>query len=655
MVKKINSDSNKILNQLFSSFSHGLKPIMVKYFDTLDELLYELAEKTDSDIEKKFYFESMRSIRVHKLNVLVSYLKTIQHVFEMFFKKDFVYFKELYSYHQNKSIPLSLKANDIDEIMIQNSLIYKFESKHQKQLEVTTSYFSSIIENDLEQQHNPISPFVLVSTFAKSIRLLHLDQNIKVILYKHYELNIMAKTGSMYKQSIAYLSSKIANSLLAKSRELPAEKTSSKNYTITKSEINKVLCDLQSKCHNNISETPHAIKTALMAQLEHIQLTQSHHINNHDLYSIDSVCMRFQLLADNQNIHDSIKKIIFKLQIPYLKFLTKDDTFIENKKHPAQLLLDVIHSSSIGWSEERDNNHVFIKQLDSLVSIIIKSQSLNEHLFNVIYKDYQVFINQQENEFALEQKRIKSREQGKAKIVAAMQTVDALIDFKTENISLPAFINDILFGPWRSLLSLLLVRYSDTSDAYLKMVVFIDDLIGLINSDQYEIIIEDHIKKLCKVYKEGLGLVAYNGDVLDGKIKSFNDNLMKYHSLGDFARDKIPDSVNINSNEIKTKRYARIPKDIKATKDRLLETKAPNLQGFNKKDSMLLKTVPIGTWVEIPRSNKNPVKAQLSWINPKSGKFIFVNARGLKVTDKSPSELLVDLKDNRIIVCRGLI
>lgn len=654
MDTKIISDSSKILNQLFSSFGHGLKPMMVKYFDTLDELLYELAEKAASDVKKKLYFESMQSIRVHKLNVLVSYLNTIQHVFKLFVNKDFDYFKDMYSYHKNKTITDTLNANDIEEKLAQNTLIHKFESEHQKQLDITAPYFSSIIKSNLEPQHNPISPFVLISAFAKSIRLLHLDQNIKMILYKHYELNIMAKIPTLYNDTIVYLSSKKAIELKNKTHTAPPVKTKNKNYTIAQSEIKTVLCDLQSKFVNSNNILPHSIKKALMAQLEHIQLSESRHIDNHDLYSIDFISMRFQLIEDDQNIHKSIKNIIFKLQIPYLIYLTDDDSFIEDKNHSAQLLLDIIHNSSIGWSEKRDHNQAFIKKLSNSVNIIIESKPLTESLFKVILKDYQGFIEHQKNEFAIEQERINKRELGKARIIDAMKTVDALIALKSENAALPTFINDILFGPWKNLLSLLLVRYSDTSEEYLKMVVFIDDLIGLLDTDQYDIIIESKIIKLSDVYKQGLELVAYSGDVLDGKIKKFNDNLMKYHNLGNYNSTLNINSESDVSNDISTKRYSKNLDGRNIINNKIFETKAPSLQGFNKKDSLLLATIPIGVWVEIPRHNKDPVKAQLSWINPKSGKYIFVNTRGLKVTDKSPDELLADLKNNRIIVSESL-
>jgi len=656
MATEINSDLGKVLNQTFKTFSQDLKPLMVTYFDTLDELLYGLADKAKSQSKKKLYFESMRSLRVHKLNVLVSYLKTIQQTFVKYANKDFDYFEDLYSYDNKSTTSSSFDHNEVEERLTQNNLVNKFESISQNQLAIITPWLSSIIGVQIKQHHNPICPFVLVSTFAKSIRLLHLDQNVKMILYKHYELNVMPKIKKIYQEIITYLISKKAVQIPQIGKNGEDKQTKPKNHTITSAEILNELDELQMQLSiDKDLLSPNWVKKSLMTRLEHIQLSESRHIDYHDLYRIDLISMLFQMVVEDNDVPELIQNIIVKLHIPYLKYAMEDEMLVENKQHPAQILINTMHSSSIGWSKLQDINQSYIKKISSTVSILIEANVLSETLFKVVLKDYKEFIKQQENEFALELKRRKKRDLGKTRIIAAMKTVDALIAHKTESVSMPQLINDIIMGPWKNLLSLLLVRYSDTSEEYLKMTAFIDDIILLLESEQYNIIIETHIDKLSEVYTEGLELVAYSGDVLNGRVKKFRDCLLKHHQLDEQNKNSKPISEQDILNQVQTKKYSKIPENYDRTVSEAEEVKSPSLQGFNKKDTQLLASVPIGTWVEFPRFNKDSVKAQLSWINPKSGKYIFVNSRGLKVTDKSPKELLAGLKDKMIIVEDSLI
>ena len=48
-----------------------------------------------------------------------------------------------------------------------------------------------------------------------------------------------------------------------------------------------------------------------------------------------------------------------------------------------------------------------------------------------------------------------------------------------------------------------------------------------------------------------------------------------------------------------------------------------------------------GTWLEFCLTEDNLTRAKLSWISPMSGRYLFVNRRGLKVADYSPQELAV--------------
>ena len=48
-----------------------------------------------------------------------------------------------------------------------------------------------------------------------------------------------------------------------------------------------------------------------------------------------------------------------------------------------------------------------------------------------------------------------------------------------------------------------------------------------------------------------------------------------------------------------------------------------------------------GTWLEFCFADEAMTRAKLSWISPMSGRYLFVNRRGLKVADYPPQELAV--------------
>ena len=54
-----------------------------------------------------------------------------------------------------------------------------------------------------------------------------------------------------------------------------------------------------------------------------------------------------------------------------------------------------------------------------------------------------------------------------------------------------------------------------------------------------------------------------------------------------------------------------------------------------------------GTWLEFCLADEAMTRAKLSWISPMSGRYLFVNRRGLKVADYAPQELAVLLADGQ--------
>lgn len=69
-----------------------------------------------------------------------------------------------------------------------------------------------------------------------------------------------------------------------------------------------------------------------------------------------------------------------------------------------------------------------------------------------------------------------------------------------------------------------------------------------------------------------------------------------------------------------------------------------------------VRALKVGTWVEFDDEDANggPQRAKLSWISPISGKYLFVNRRGLKVADKTMQQLAAELANGGTVVLEEL-
>ena len=71
---------------------------------------------------------------------------------------------------------------------------------------------------------------------------------------------------------------------------------------------------------------------------------------------------------------------------------------------------------------------------------------------------------------------------------------------------------------------------------------------------------------------------------------------------------------------------------------------------FDAADVETLRTMPVGTWVEIKDENGESQPAKLSWVSPISSRLLFVNRRGMRCCVASPEELAAMMREGRFAV-----
>ena len=76
----------------------------------------------------------------------------------------------------------------------------------------------------------------------------------------------------------------------------------------------------------------------------------------------------------------------------------------------------------------------------------------------------------------------------------------------------------------------------------------------------------------------------------------------------------------------------------------------------DRSDWLQEQALPPGPWLEFSLTEDNLTRAKLSWISPMSGRYLFVNRRGLKVADYSPQDLAILLADGqaRVLAANAL-
>ena len=728
-----NFDLGGILPQIFSQFAKNLKPKLIACFESLDDTLFDMSEKAETNQNQTMYFETMRTVRKKRALMFNQFFDSIKHTFKQFKNNNLVYFDQDLGYNPEvKSLSLSLvDEKELDETLAKTNLINKSDMAYHRHLYAFEKRFSVLASGTvLKTNQVPISPHVVVNSFTKCLKIIDIDVTLKLIMYKLFERNIMGQLNEIYtnindllasKGVIPEISYSIGQQSRAPSNAMPPptmgtnedqnnqpqtfestnqlntnqgvannQSTVDPNYQLisqlfshshqtasannatnnqnTSSQVGSgptnpvsnidvgsmmnALNSLQNNVFRNTessNKSPTEIKDELIKQLNKIDTdTINQKVNQKDEDTIDLVGMLFQFIVDDRNLPDAIQVILAKLQIPYLKIALKDRNLFADKTHPARKLLDKMSISSIGWSEEFDRNNVYISQLDKITKEILEVEDYSQQFYVDKLSQFEKFLLKQKKKSDVAQKRSKEKTLGQDKINQAKEQSAQLLVDKMRNKPMPALIRDLLLGEWSNVLVLMILRHGIESEEFIQKVEFVDLVINLSHPQPDSEVTVDTIKTVTKKYEDGLKVVAFNPKESIDKQHLLVECLNTVHSIN--ADDANANDLEMIAPEeiLKLSNIRKQHEIVEFIEEIIDPTDTGNEEEIEENFLKLVDSLKIGTWLEFIKDEENEVRAKLSWISPITAKYLFVNSRGLKITDKTNIDLAAGLKNKTI-------
>ena len=725
-------DLGGLLPQVFSQFAKELKPKLIACFELLDDTLFGMAEKADTNQNQTLYFETMRSIRKQRNLVFNDFFNSIKSSFKQFKNNKFNYFDlESNENSDTKSLSLSLiDEKELDETLAITNLINKSDMVYHRHLYAFEKRFSVLASGiELNATQIPISPHVIVNSFAQCLKKLDVSVTIKLIIYKMFERSIMGQLNDIYTHVNEHLATKgiipeisynigqqgkaniqpnetnkidikdnqanhqapsasvnnehnsgqnpasidpnyqLISQLFSQSHRASTSNSENENQnnaaylghsksvpSIDVSSMMNALTSLQNNLFNSAqssNQSPTEIKQRLLNQLHELDAnTIDKKVNKKDEETIDLVGMLFQFIVDDRNLPNAIQVIIAKLQIPYLKVALKDRNLFADRNHPARKLLDKLSVESVGWTEKFDRNMVFISQIEKITKDILELEDYNENFYIDRLIQFEDFLAKQKKKSDVALKRSKEKTLGRDKINKAKEESAQLLIDKMSNKQMPMLIRDLLLGEWANVLVLMFLRHGSDSKEYQEKADFVDLILNHSHASTDLNTTADMIKRIIEKYEDGLKIVAFNPKGLIDKKLALVECLNKIHEI-DINESNNADIEIISAEEILKQSSAHKKHEILEYVDDIINpSDQSNQEEIEEKYLKFIDSLKIGTWFEFINENNTEVRAKLSWISPITGKYLFVNSRGLKISDKSNHNLAVGLKNKTIKILK---
>ncbi|MBV1883226.1 MAG: DUF1631 domain-containing protein [Pseudomonadales bacterium] len=424
-------------------------------------------------------------------------------------------------------------------------------------------------------------------------------------------------------------------------------------------------------------------------------------ISRIDEDTINLVSMFFDFILDDHNLPVSIQALISRLQIPVLKLAIKDKAFFNKGVHPARKLLNELARAGLGLDEtSKDNHDVVFKKISNVVHRILEEYDGEVALFDELYIEFSEFFRSERKRSAVVEQRTREVALGRAKTDGARRLVDKIIQDRIEGQNLPHFIVIMLRDTWSKLLFRIGVKEGPESEEWYRAIDAVDQLIWSVvtrrsknERQRWARILPVCLKSLRHGFKE----IAY----AELEAQAFFEDLQKTHAtmltlsltvevddIQELPNISIDSGDQVPIGELREESVARNPDPSIVAPSRIMPEEdavediselilketahvratahEPQNTGQHKLTAVeqqqekelaasyiylkKIDAIEVGSWLEFSPLNEPQKRCRLAVKLPENDHLVFVNRRGLKVIDRSRSQLASEMRKGRLSV-----
>jgi Protein of unknown function (DUF1631) len=380
-----------------------------------------------------------------------------------------------------------------------------------------------------------------------------------------------------------------------------------------------------------------------------------------DTMTIDIVAMLFDYFFDDVHIHDSLKALIGRLQIPVLKVAMLDKHFFSNKKHPARQLLDVMASAAVGWSREEEPR-LFAK-IGECVDVIVDRFEEDFSVFSEQLVELERFLEAEERKADNNTGHVMEDMERKERSEIAAVVADDQVKRRTGHQALAPLIAEFLDKMWRSVLTDIYILHGEQSERWVRAIESMDDLIWSVSpkigtDERLRLVslLPDLLKRL-RGGLDDLEMSEQDKDAFFSKLVFLHAQAVRAGLEPTVQIDDAPAGVSAQINE------ETIPASVPPshTEESISPALTPTLESTAQESVIevedefvgMARGLELNTWLEFKQPDDSVKTLKLSWVSRLKGIYLFTNRQGLDAVSLALTRLAARLADGSARVIEG--
>lgn len=366
--------------------------------------------------------------------------------------------------------------------------------------------------------------------------------------------------------------------------------------------------------------------------------------------TIDFIELIFDAIIEDEDISDTIKTLLLRLQIPIIKASMVDQEFFIYDDHPARVLLDRIAEVGIGVTEHSDEIYL---QLDKIISKLVGEFELQTSSFQNTLDSLNTFINEREeisrNKEEETQRQV-LREHARSTVLKSLRSI-------TTGKTLPESIHALVLKRWPTLMYNHYLNHGKENDEWVTIVEILRDIIDSVqlfeNIDDLNHLLSTK-DKLIEATLTHLNRTNQSKKDIETVIQGLKDTHQLHIDNADFSEEET--EPEYETEEKADAQEEQAPEQETQTEVATQEEKTHELEttGEEPPCPQLPPDIMPGMWFQIYMGEDSTLRrGKLSVIIIQESKLVFVSYQGDIIVEKSFEEFSNELEESKSKIIMG--
>jgi diguanylate cyclase (GGDEF)-like protein len=392
-----------------------------------------------------------------------------------------------------------------------------------------------------------------------------------------------------------------SHSVEAARHRTAAQQVSALSAPIAEEQLDATLNQLQRSLHEDTDlPLPLRVKQALQGDQDDVHL-------DHDAQAaVDVIHNLFAGILANPALSDRVRGAIRKLEVPFLRLLLNDDSFLQEESHPARQMLNRIAHLGVRGSA---NLQAHESEIDQEVQSILSGFDDDTGIFSESLQKLDRLAERQQTLYLRNMKRVTESCDGRYKVVVARREVNQALERRIGGKTVPKAVLSLIDAGWRQLLIQTLLRSGRDSRDWHEYLGVIDRMIRSVD----QVPAQEDLTAILASIKAGLGQVDHTQMQNARLISELRDLLSRK------ARDQqTPDMVEVPAGLVE-------------------EAAGGNAEAQGEIEQRWARRAQrhdVGDWFSYFDNGQDQM-VRLAWTDMEKQTFVFVNHQGMKVTEYS--------------------